>query len=422
MGQTLTHGIYLPDEGERNCYDGLAANWQLLDGAVGTVAEHTSQIAGKAPAVHTHTKSDITDFPAYGNAAGTICEGNDSRLSDARTPVAHTHTKSDVTDLLNSNFIPSANNSYNLGSSEYNWNNVYCSVIYSPAIINSNNAASPSDSSVSSIVALRSVITYTSGDPDATARLNFRLMGTGEKSLYPHETNQYSFGLASRQWSNSYIQHGYFTGIQQNDEYSNNVRTNLTLTANRDSSGVSGILVDSFRSNTTQGQAHHILGFEMKENSVRYSGCRMHWAYDGSADNYNFALCPTKQGTNQPVSFGLGEAGYYWDTINGINPGALSLPVTALDNTYDISGNITDLTGGNNAITAARTGWIFVKSDNATEISVENTITGMGASDHSASATTLMVSIPVTSGETLNIIANCTSIDKAYLLPCQGNV
>ena len=102
MGQTLTHGVYLPDEGERNCYSGLAANWSILDGAVGTVAEHTSALSGKAPLVHTHSKSDITDFPAYGNAAGTICEGNDSRLSDARTPVAHTHTKSDVTDLFNS--------------------------------------------------------------------------------------------------------------------------------------------------------------------------------------------------------------------------------------------------------------------------------------------------------------------------------
>ena len=121
MGQTLTNGIYLPDEGERNCYAGLAANWNILDGAVGTVTDHTTALSGKAPLVHTHTKSDITDFPAYGNAAGTICEGNDSRLSDARTPVSHTHTKSDVTDLLNSDFIPSANNSYNLGSSSYKW-------------------------------------------------------------------------------------------------------------------------------------------------------------------------------------------------------------------------------------------------------------------------------------------------------------
>lgn len=62
MGQTLTHGVYLPSEGERNCYNGLAANWAILDGAVGTVAAHTSALAGKAPLVHTHTKADITDL------------------------------------------------------------------------------------------------------------------------------------------------------------------------------------------------------------------------------------------------------------------------------------------------------------------------------------------------------------------------
>ena len=38
------------------------------------------------PSSHTHTKSQITDFPAFGTTAGTICQGNDSRLSDARTP------------------------------------------------------------------------------------------------------------------------------------------------------------------------------------------------------------------------------------------------------------------------------------------------------------------------------------------------
>lgn len=73
MGQTLTHGVYLPDEGERNCYSGLASNWQLLDGAVGTIAEHTSALAGKAPLVHTHVKSDITDLF---NSANTWAENN----------------------------------------------------------------------------------------------------------------------------------------------------------------------------------------------------------------------------------------------------------------------------------------------------------------------------------------------------------
>ena len=442
------------------------------------------------PSSHTHTKSQITDFPAlatvatsgsyndlnnipasftpsshthgnitndgkvgtaankplitgtdgvvqagaFGNAANTFCEGNDSRLSDARTPVAHTHTKSDVTDLLNSNFIPSANNSYDLGSSEYNWNNVYCSSLYSPVVTNSNNAESPSDSSVSSVVALRNVITYTSGDPTIAARLNLRLMGTGEKSLYPHESNQYSFGLASRAWSNSYIQHGYFTGIQQNDEYSNNTRTNLTLTANKDSPGVSGILVDTFRSNTTQGQAHHILGFEMKENSTRYAGCRMHWSYDSSTDKYNFALCPTKQGTNQPASFGLGETGYYWDTINGINPGALSLPnfnYSDSNKWIDISGNITDETGGGNEYDPTVDGWVVIYAENnPTSLRVNVHAPRPSIKKYLASATgvtidgMMIVSVPAPAGSRVYIYFNkgSGSLGAATFITCLGNV
>ena len=62
-------------------------------------SETDSLLGGKANSSHTHTKSQITDFPSYGNTAGTICQGNDARLSDARTPTSHTHTKSQITDF-----------------------------------------------------------------------------------------------------------------------------------------------------------------------------------------------------------------------------------------------------------------------------------------------------------------------------------
>ena len=349
MGQTLTHGVYLPDEGERNCYSGLAANWSILDGAVGTVAEHTSALSGKAPLVHTHSKSDITDFPAYGNAAGTICEGNDSRLSDARTPVAHTHTKSDVTDLLNSDFIPSANNSYDLGSSSYQWNNLYAKGYY----YNSVAWGLDKENTWSNINSYQREIRL-NGDRDAYIAPMWEGAGSGIAFLNSDATKTFVFGQHTTDANNKKV-----------------------------IDGTKGRLL--IRTGERNGET--VVDFEPRATNAI-----------------------------------LGTSTNKWKTLNGINPGALSLPVTVLNNTYNISGDITDLTGGNNSITAARTGWIFVKSDNATEISIENTVTGMGASDHSTVATTLMVSIPVTSGETLNIIANCTNIDKAYLLPCQGNV
>lgn len=45
MGQTLTNGIYLPAEGERNCYEGLAANWTALDGLIGGYNVHIGNTA-----------------------------------------------------------------------------------------------------------------------------------------------------------------------------------------------------------------------------------------------------------------------------------------------------------------------------------------------------------------------------------------
>lgn len=41
--------------------------------------------------------SSGTIAASFGTTAGTICQGNDSRLSDARTPTAHTHAASDIT-------------------------------------------------------------------------------------------------------------------------------------------------------------------------------------------------------------------------------------------------------------------------------------------------------------------------------------
>ena len=118
-------------------------------------SETDSLLGGKANSSHTHTKSQITDFPSlatvatsgsysdlsnkpssmtpsshshgnitnagaigtaankplitttngaittgsFGTTANTFCQGNDSRLSDARTPTSHTHTKSQITDF-----------------------------------------------------------------------------------------------------------------------------------------------------------------------------------------------------------------------------------------------------------------------------------------------------------------------------------
>lgn len=44
MGQTLTNGIFLPNEGERKCYTGLAGNWRAIDGYIGDYNVHVADV------------------------------------------------------------------------------------------------------------------------------------------------------------------------------------------------------------------------------------------------------------------------------------------------------------------------------------------------------------------------------------------
>ena len=63
MGQTLTNGIFLPNEGERNCYTGLEANWRALDYLIGGYNVHV------ADAVIHVTKADRNKWDAVTNKA-----------------------------------------------------------------------------------------------------------------------------------------------------------------------------------------------------------------------------------------------------------------------------------------------------------------------------------------------------------------
>ena len=313
MGQTLTHGVYLPDEGERNCYNGLAANWSILDGAVGTIAEHTSALAGKAPLVHTHTKSDITDFPAYGTTAGTICEGNDARLSDARTPVAHTHGKADITDLLNSNFIPSANNAYDLGSSSYQWNNLYAKNYY-----------------------------YNGVAWGLDKENEWKNNNTYQGNLY-HKSGASS--LVKGTIPSSITYYGAFRHITYDGTEMNLFRGYVGTTGD-----------NCFRWSVEPWISGSNGRFQMRVSS------------DGSVRAFEVDGTEVSPYTNNATD--LGTSTKRWKTLNGINPGALSLPdvfdsynviTTDWSTSYSTPNNL--LINGANP---SYPGWLYIRIDNCT--------------------------------------------------------
>lgn len=72
------------------------------------VNENTTGVAGKADSARTVTAGtgltgggDLTENRTlaadFGTGAGKVCQGNDTRLSDARTPTAHNHAASNIT-------------------------------------------------------------------------------------------------------------------------------------------------------------------------------------------------------------------------------------------------------------------------------------------------------------------------------------
>ncbi|MFT0377397.1 hypothetical protein ACMSEQ_20840, partial [Bacteroides thetaiotaomicron] len=67
---------------------------------------YTASEVGASPSNHNHTGTYEPAFTKktafnkdFGTAVGTVCEGNDARLSNARTPLAHSHKKADISDF-----------------------------------------------------------------------------------------------------------------------------------------------------------------------------------------------------------------------------------------------------------------------------------------------------------------------------------
>ena len=113
---------------------GGASTWGTITGTLSTQTDLQSALNAKANSVHTHVEADITDLDKntvaevdakvatkentfvkntafnknFGTALNTVTQGNDSRLSDARTPTIHTHTKSDITDFVETDYATGA--------------------------------------------------------------------------------------------------------------------------------------------------------------------------------------------------------------------------------------------------------------------------------------------------------------------------
>ena len=78
MGTTLENGVYLPNEGERNCYAGLKTNWEILDQKVADVTALQQAVAGALhrEIVESLPTTDIDPNTIYMILSGTSATEN----------------------------------------------------------------------------------------------------------------------------------------------------------------------------------------------------------------------------------------------------------------------------------------------------------------------------------------------------------
>lgn len=456
--QVLDNGVILPAEYSDDWYDDMTSNLTKLDEVIGSNAEKLSASDVGAAAI-SNDYDDLDNKPAYNilrRASVTLTAGGTGNYTDLDSDSkikAGDYVLDAANKLYSITAIDAANSTYTvsaaalinitdkselgaaaLSNSYDDLSNLpgygilrFCST----AITDNSSVPFSSISSVSKIAA-GDFLLDTAGKlyqiasidtVNETAAVTTPITQLALDAFVVHVSGNET--IAGEKTFSEYItSDGSTTG----DEYSNNAKTNLWLMSNRDTEEVSGVLFDTYRQNTAQGTGIHIIGLSIKENSVRYEGCRWGWYWDNNLNGYILDFKPTTQGVNQAVKRNLGTSTDKWDTINGINPGSLSLP--DLNSGVDISGSITVPNAGS-TYTPVVDGWISIILKSTSGALGCFAYQGHFACAH-YSATALpnetepciMLSMPVVKGVTVNILTKGSNayVYSAKFYPCLGNV
>ena len=426
MGTTLENGVYLPSEGERNCYAGLKTNWEILDQKVADVTALQQAVAG---ALHRQIVAslpitDIDPNTIYMILSGTSATENVYNefmyvnnawelIGTSATDLTNYYTKAEVDGKL----LLKANDSdvvHKSGNETIAGVKSFSDDTFVKSLNNTREVTSPSASSTL-LLPIVATVTYTDQSPSQSATVNLRISADGSKSFYPNENGLYSLGLVSRNWDNVYSYMFESFGKNLGNEFSNNARTNLYLKANRDTSGQSGVYISRFRQNRAQGEMDNNdvvqITFDILENSVRTNRLwYLNWV-DWEND------VPK---TVEVRSF-CEKVDYKLTHINGLNPGALSMPSGNTSDMIDISSYITLFDGTNNGYTPPADGWICISGKNCTAIYVYRN-NYWGVNSFSPTADNILVAVPVVAGVTFAIKVIGQGLNYAKFVPCQGNV
>lgn len=227
-------------------------------------------------------------------------------------------------------------------------------------------------------------------------------------------------------------------GCYKGNEFSINARTVLELRSNRDTVDKSGIYISKFRQNKPQGEmgnGSNILTIDVLENGVRtndlFRFTAQEWVNDIPTIEY---LEPATKASNIQSFLGSSTRPWgdtYTNAINGINPGALSLP--SISNTGAnawIALDTTDWvkeasTSASQKYIPLADGWLNVRVDNAILLAIAVGGNYMHQMIRSETPNSLALLMPVFKGEQVAIIVGGNenlAYNRVTFYYCQGNV
>lgn len=236
MGQTLTNGVYLPAEGERNCYEGLAANWTALDGMIGGYNVHISNTTIHVTAEDKaawNGKADASALTAHTGDTTIHVTAEDKAKWDAVT------TKANDTDVVHKTGIETIKDRKTFESTPYIYNSnsgITPHLFFKSAkAIKGDTSGSNSDSTrialvdkndkVLNYIQLRKVSngssditlycsTIDGNSQEISSSLTFFKAVTGQGTLRAIADNDVNLGNSTYKWSdvNTYLFNGINPG------------------------------------------------------------------------------------------------------------------------------------------------------------------------------------------------------------------
>ena len=377
MSTTLTNGLKLPDKGSVDWYADMQNNYTILDGAVGTIAEHSTQIAGKAPLVHTHTKSDVTDL--FNSANIWSGDNTYTTIISYQTPYTLGNPPQSAQAQQIIRAIDTAGTNYLAQISTYQ-DTAATGLRFTIRDKFNSNGFSPSGSN-------RNKHFYLVQNISNQGYLKWD--GYIDNSISPLVNNTYDLGSSSHQWNNLYAKNYYYNGVAWGLDKANawsannaftggvtiyknssspttlddnslafNANSNYIFFRTKGSSNIksynswlwSGYLnspapnrfgrIKLYRASALYGET----GADTPDTSFSFIDVAVHYKWVSLTDNVRFI----NDGTNnacEPLTNNatdLGTSDNKWKTLNGCNPGALSLPNLDSDGYVDLSSNLTE--------------------------------------------------------------------------------